>query len=360
MHLIVTRSFPPEVGGMQNLMWGLANSLSKHKLIKVFADDYDRCSEFDKKLSYTIERVSGPKFIRKYRKAYLVNDFIKENSKIECIITDHWKSLELIKTSKKKICLIHSKEINHPKNSLIHKRIIKVLNDAHFIVANSEYTKNLAIENGVSNKNIIVINPGGYPSSPIENKRIKDAEILLKGKNPRLITVSRYDKRKNHEKIIMALRNLKQIYPNIIYISVGYGEEEENIRKLVNELGLENHVIFQKNISQELKNALISKSDLFVMPSIIHKNSVEGFGIAYVEAAQYGVPSIGGKDGGAADAIKDKETGIICDGNNLDDIYSSIETVLKNNLSKEMGNKAKEFAKKFEWDNIVQQYLKIL
>ena len=85
MHLIVTRSFPPEVGGMQNLMWGLANSLSKHKLIKVFADDYDRCSEFDKKLSYTIERVSGPKFIRKYRKAYLVNDFIKENSKIECI-----------------------------------------------------------------------------------------------------------------------------------------------------------------------------------------------------------------------------------------------------------------------------------
>ena len=180
MHLIVTRSFPPEVGGMQNLMWGLANSLSKHKLIKVFADDYDRCSEFDKKLSYTIERVSGPKFIRKYRKAYLVNDFIKENSKIECIITDHWKSLELIKTSKKKICLIHSKEINHPKNSLIHKRIIKVLNDAHFIVANSEYTKNLAIENGVSNKNIIVINPGVYPAPPIENKIIKDTEILLK------------------------------------------------------------------------------------------------------------------------------------------------------------------------------------
>ena len=172
--------------------------------------------------------------------------------------------------------------------------------------------------------------------------------------------MSRYDKRKNHEKIIMALRNLKQIYPNIIYISVGYGEEEENIRKLVNELGLENHVIFQKNISQELKNALISKSDLFVMPSIIHKNSVEGFGIAYVEAAQYGVPSLGGKDGGAVDAIKDKETGIICDGNNLDDIYSSIETVLKNNLSKEMGYKAKEFAKKYEWDNIVQQYLKIL
>ena len=36
MHLIVTRSFPPELGGMQSLMWGLTNELSKNLLIKVF------------------------------------------------------------------------------------------------------------------------------------------------------------------------------------------------------------------------------------------------------------------------------------------------------------------------------------
>ena len=37
MHLIVTRTFPPEVGGMQNLMYGLAKSLSENVMIKVFA-----------------------------------------------------------------------------------------------------------------------------------------------------------------------------------------------------------------------------------------------------------------------------------------------------------------------------------
>ena len=42
MYLIVTKSFPPEVGGMQNLMWGLANSLSKHYMIKVFADYHEQ------------------------------------------------------------------------------------------------------------------------------------------------------------------------------------------------------------------------------------------------------------------------------------------------------------------------------
>ena len=119
-------------------------------------------------------------------------------------------------------------------------------------------------------------------------------------------------------------------------------------------------VLFLKNISQELKNALLAKSNLFVMPSVIYKKSVEGFGIAYIEAAQYGLPSIGGKDGGEADAIKNNETGIICDGNSLDEIYSSIDLILKNNSYKNFVNKTKEFAKKFEWDNIIKQYFKIL
>ena len=48
--------------------------------------------------------------------------------------------------------------------------------------------------------------------------------------------------------------------------------------------------MFFKDISDDLKNALIAKSNIFVMPSIIHKTSVEGFGIAYVEAAQYRYP----------------------------------------------------------------------
>ena len=360
MYLVVTRSFPPELGGMQNLMWGLTNSIAKYNLTKVFADYQENHKEVDDSVSFSIERIGGTKLIRKYRKAYLVNEFINKNKKVECIIADHWKSLELIKSNKKKVCLIHSKEINHDKGSRSNKRVLNVLNNVDHIVANSEFTKNLAIENGVNSDKITVINPGVYPVKSIDNKILDDAEKLLKDKSPRLITVSRFDKRKNHEKVIMALRNLREIYPNIIYTCIGLGEEEENIKKLVKELSLDKQVLFLKDISQSFKNALIAKSNLFVMPSIIYKKSVEGFGIAYVEAAQYGVPSIGGKAGGASDAIKDKETGIICDGNNLDEIYSSIDLVLKNNSYKELGEKAKDYVTKFEWNNIVSEYLKIL
>tara|TARA_Y100001935_G_scaffold130046_1_gene107780 strand:- start:30 stop:1112 length:1083 start_codon:yes stop_codon:yes gene_type:complete len=360
MYIIVTRSFPPEVGGMQNLMWGLTCSLAKYNLVKVFADFHEKYKEHDEKVSFSIDRVGGIKLLRKHRKSYLVNEFIKKNKNVSCVIADHWKSLELIKTSKKKICLIHSKEINHKKGSFANRRILKAFNNIDKVVANSEYTKNLAIDIGIDESKIIVINPGVFPPKEIDKSTIEEAENILKNKNPRLITVSRFDKRKNHEKVIMALKNLKQMYPNIIYTCIGYGEEEENIRKLTNELELNEQVVFLNNISQDLKNALVSKSNLFVMPSIIHKSSVEGFGIAYVEAAQYGIPSIGGKDGGASDAIKNNETGIICDGNNLDEIYSSIDLILKNNSFVEMGKKAKYYSTKFEWNNITKEYLKIL
>tara|TARA_B100001741_G_scaffold203111_1_gene167689 strand:+ start:138 stop:1220 length:1083 start_codon:yes stop_codon:yes gene_type:complete len=360
MFLVVTRTFPPEVGGMQNLMWGLAKSLAKIDLIKVFADYSENHEEFDNKVSFSVERVKGIKLLRKYRKPHLVNEYLNQNPKVKCLISDHWKSLELIKTNKKKICLIHSKEINHKKGSRINKKVLEVLNNVDHVIANSNYTKNLAIELGVEEKRIKVINPGVDPISEIPKNDLKKAEEILKGKKNRLITVSRFDKRKNHEKVIMAIRNLKEVYPDIVYTCVGYGDEEENIKKLVIELKLENHVIFLKDIPNDLKNALIARSNIFIMPSIIHKNSVEGFGIAYVEAAQYGIPSIGGKDGGASDAIIHEKTGLICDGNKLEDIYASIDNLLKENKYLEYGKEAKINSQNFHWDKIIESYKRIL
>ena len=359
MYLIVTRAFPPELGGMQSLMWGLTKEMSKNFMIKVFADYQKNHKEFDDKESFSIERVGGIKFLRKIRKAQLINEFLKE-SKVQGIIADHWKSLELIKSNKKKYCLIHGKEINHPKESSINTRLIKVLNDTEKVIANSEYTKNLAIDKGVDKNKIVVINPGVNPAEELNKKSLEKVERLLKIKTPRLITVSRFDKRKNHEKVIMALRNLKQQYPDIIYICIGYGDEENNLKKLVQELNLSSQVMFFKDISDDLKNSLLAKSDIFVMPSIIHKTSVEGFGISYVEAAQYGVPSLGGKDGGASDAIDHNKTGLICDGNNLDDIYSSLNSMIENKKHLELGKNAKDYVSKFQWEKIIEEYKKIL
>ena len=67
MFLISTRNFPPDVGGIQNLMEGLSNALLNHGPVKVFADDYENSKIYDQASKLNITRVPGFKIFRKYR-----------------------------------------------------------------------------------------------------------------------------------------------------------------------------------------------------------------------------------------------------------------------------------------------------
>ena len=96
------------------------------------------------------------------------------------------------------------------------------------------------------------------------------------------------------------------------------------------------------------------------MPSVIYKKSVEGFGISFIEAGSYGKPSLGGKDGGQADAVQEGKTGYLCDGNDLNSIYENILKCFQNDQHKILGLQAKEFSKKFKWEKIVEQYLRLI
>ena len=116
--------------------------------------------------------------------------------------------------------------------------------------------------------------------------------------------------------------------------------------------------IFSSN--EQDKVALLKKSDLFIMPSIIYKKSVEGFGITFLEAACYGKPSIGGVFGGEADAIKEGKTGYLCDGNDLNSIYETLLKTLENNNYKQLGANALEFSKNFSWNKIVKKYIALI
>ena len=363
MFLVATRNFPPELGGMQNLMEGLSNALLNHGPVKVFADNIDNAENYDQNSKLNIERVSGFKIFRKYRKANLVKDFI-ENNNLRAAFFDHWKSIEnlgeevLKKT--KTFCLIHSKEINHPIGSSLNKRVLKALNKANYVIANSRFTKELAIKLGVKIKVIEVINPGcNYPI--LINQDAKEYAKKIYGEaSPKLITVSRLDGRKSHQNIIMTVKNLLPKFPSLKYVSVGDGDEKNNLEKLRKELALENEIeLIYKSTEQE-KVALLEQSDVFVMPSVVYKKSVEGFGITYIEAASYGKPSIGGIHGGEGDAIKSGQTGYLCNGNDLNALYDTLLKMLENNHHKNLGANALQFSKDFNWNRVVKKYIELI
>ena len=54
MFLVATRNFPPELGGMQNLMEGLSNALLNHGPVKVFADNSENANTYDENSNLSI------------------------------------------------------------------------------------------------------------------------------------------------------------------------------------------------------------------------------------------------------------------------------------------------------------------
>ena len=144
------------------------------------------------------------------------------------------------------------------------------------------------------------------------------------------------------------------------YVSIGDGEEKRNLEKLKIELGLEKNVELIFSSTEQEKVGLLEQSDVFVMPSVVYKKSVEGFGISYIEAASYGKPSIGGIYGGEGDAIKSGITGYLCNGNDLNAIYETLLKILSDEKYKELGNNAYEFSKEFSWEKIIKKYISLI
>ena len=361
MFLVSTRNFPPELGGMQNLMEGLSNALLNHGPVKVFAEGVTNSQSYDQSSKLNIERVSGFKIFRKYRKANLVKDFIQTNEIRACFF-DHWKSIENIDLSvlskTKCFCLIHSKEINHPVGSSLNKRALKALSKANFIIANSKFTKEMAFKLGL--RDVHIINPGcNYPIPVSENAK-EFANKIYGNSSPKLITVSRLDRRKSHQNVLMTIKNLLPKFPKLKYVSIGDGDERKNLEKLRKELKLEKNVELLFESTEQEKVGLLNQSDVFVMPSVIYKKSVEGFGITYIEAASYGKPSIGGIYGGEQDAIKSGKTGYLCNGNDLNALYETLLKILSNAHYKDLGINALEFSKEFGWEKIIKKYINLI
>ena len=230
MFVVITRNFPPDIGGIQSLMEGLSKSLANHGQVKIFADDYTNCNNYDQSSNLDIQRISGFKIFKKFRKAFVVNEYLK-NNKIKAIFFDHWKSLEHINiehlNNYTNFCLIHSKEINHPLGSSLNSRMNKSFRKAKFIIANSRYTEDLAISMGLEKNKIHVINPGTYYPVKIEKEESAKAKDIFGSAFPRLITIARLDKRKSHQNILMSVKNLMPMFPDIKYVCIGDGDEKK-------------------------------------------------------------------------------------------------------------------------------------
>jgi len=97
------------------------------------------------------------------------------------------------------------------------------------------------------------------------------------------------------------------------------------------------------------------------MPGNANGNDVEGFGIAYIEAAYHGVPAIAGRSGGAAEAVIHEQTGLLCSPDDEKAFFAAVSRLLGDEtLLKSMGKHAQKRAQSLLWANVINGYEKLL
>ena len=108
-----------------------------------------------------------------------------------------------------------------------------------------------------------------------------------------------------------------------------------------------------------LKQKFLESSDVFVMPSYKVNESIEGFGISYIEAAAFRIPSIAGLDGGVTDAVIDSKTGWCVDPLNQDQLANVLKDAINNkDLRQKYGLHAeKQFLQRFLGEKVFRKFM---
>lgn len=147
-----------------------------------------------------------------------------------------------------------------------------------------------------------------------------------------IISVGRLVHRKGQDKLISALPAIRSAVPNVHLVLVGVGPHQKYLENLVAKLNLKECVTFIGRINYAELPKYICVGDIFAMPSRsrFFGLEVEGLGIVYLEASACGLPVVGGKSGGAPDAVLVGETGVVVDGTDISEIASACIDLLNN------------------------------
>lgn len=174
----------------------------------------------------------------------------------------------------------------------------------------------------------------------------------IKSKEKIILTVSRLVKKNGLADLLKAGQFLN--FPFKILI-VGQGEEETELRKLAEKLGIKEKILFLGQIAFEDLPAYYSSADVFVRPSLS-----EGFGNVFLEALACGAPVVGAAVGGSViRLLSENRAGVICQANNPQDIAEKIKIVLFNDVSQMVKNGQEILKEKYTWEIIAFKMKKI-
>jgi glycosyltransferase involved in cell wall biosynthesis len=191
--------------------------------------------------------------------------------------------------------------------------------------------------------------------------------VILNGVNPGLFFTRTVDealyllfigtlsKRKGVDLLIRAMPEVIKKVGSVQLKIAGDGPEENALKTLADELQVTDHITFLGYVFGQDKIALIQNASVMIQPS-----RFEGTPLTILEAQACGKAIIASRAGGIPELIIDKETGLLFDVDDLDQLIDHIVTlILDPQIRRKLGKAAHHRSKLFSWDNVAKQVIAI-
>jgi phosphatidyl-myo-inositol dimannoside synthase len=147
---------------------------------------------------------------------------------------------------------------------------------------------------------------------------------------PVAVCVSRLMPRKGQDMLVRAWPAIRRRAPDAALVLVGGGPSRDRLKRLAQDTGIADHVIFTGTVTHEDLPAWYGVGDVFAMPcrERLGGLDVEGLGMVFLEAAACGLPVVAGRSGGSVDAVRSGETGYLVDGESVHEIAAAVGELL--------------------------------
>jgi len=231
-----------------------------------------------------------------------------------------------------------------------------LVNNSSKTITNSSATFKCSIKAGLNKEKLKII-PFGVDTSFFRPVNVqKDTSIF------QILSVGYLIERKGFEYLIRALKEVLKVHNKVHLKIVGSGPLENQIKKLIKDLKLENNVQILSDLSDHKLLETYNSSDLFMLPSITDsQGNTEGLGVVLLEAMACKLPVIASNIGGIPDIVHDGETGILVPEKDSMEISQSIIKLIENeDLRENLTFKGYYMViEYFSWEKIAKDYINI-
>jgi len=371
--LLITENFPPKVGGSGRWFWEIYSRMDNENYL-VAAGNYPIAHNFDMVQGLQCMRwpltlgnwgITSFASINNYLVLFFkMRDAVKTHQ-IEAIHCGRGLPEGLLGWLAWKwfgfpyLCYVHGEELPTYHSSREYKFLSQlVYANAHRIIVNSANTQMSFITHTGISDTVRIMHPGVDTTyfTPKVRDEVLSRQLGWSGRKI-ILTVGRLQKRKGHDHVIMAMNQIREYIPDVLYVIAGDGEERRYLEELVVAEHLQDHVQFMGKIDDATMLACYQQCDIFVLANREVDGDFEGFGMVLVEAQACGKPVIAGKSGGTAETMLLGETGLLMDTERPEAIADAVINLMINEKKLiSMGQRAVSWVRSsFDWNQLVIQ-----